>query len=41
MGMYVILSDGTERPLNIGFMRVSEMAGLERLLNEIVDYEHR
>jgi hypothetical protein len=35
MGMYVILSDGTEHPLNIGFMRVSEMKGLERLLNVI------
>jgi hypothetical protein len=35
MGMYVIIPDGTEHPLNIGFMRVSEMAGLEKLLNTI------
>ncbi len=36
MGMYVVLPDGTERPLNIGFMKVSEMAGLETLLNDLV-----
>ena len=35
MGMYVIFPDGTERPLNIGYMKVGEMAGLESLLNEI------
>jgi len=35
MGMYVVFPDGTERPLHIGFMRVGEMAGLERLLNEL------
>jgi hypothetical protein len=37
MGMYAILPDGTEYPLNIGFMRVSEMKGLEKLLNIIMD----
>ena len=35
MGMYVVLPDGTERPLNIGYMKVSEMAGLEELLNDL------
>lgn len=36
MGFYLILPDGDERPLNIGYMRVSEMAGLERLFNDVV-----
>jgi hypothetical protein len=35
MGMYVVFPDGTEKPLHIGFMRVGEMAGLEKLLNEL------
>lgn len=35
MGMYVILPDGEERPLNIGFIRISEMKGLEELLNNL------
>jgi hypothetical protein len=35
MGMYVVFPDGTEKPLDIGFMRVGEMAGLEKLLNEL------
>lgn len=33
--MYVILPDGTERPLNIGYMKVGEMGGLEELLNDL------
>jgi hypothetical protein len=35
MGMYAVSPDGTERPINIGFMRVGEIAGLEKLLNEL------
>lgn len=35
MGMYVVFPDGTEQPLHIGFMRVGEMVGLEKLLNEL------
>jgi len=37
MGMYAVLPDGSERPLHIGFLRVSEMEGLEKLLNEVAD----
>jgi|SRR5208282_2277295 len=36
MGMYLIDHNGMEYPLKIGFMRVSEMGGLEELLNDVV-----
>ena len=39
LGFYVLLPDGTERPLNIGFMRVGEMSALESLLNEIMCFQ--
>jgi len=35
MGMYVIFPEGTEKSLDIGFMRVGEMKGLEELLNSL------
>jgi hypothetical protein len=39
MGMYAMMPDDTQRPLNIGYMRVSEMQGLEKLLNEILNFK--
>ena len=38
-GFYVLLPDGTERPLVIGFMRVGEMHALESMLNDIACFQ--
>ena len=39
LGMYALLPDGTERPIDIGYMRVGEMRALESLLNDVLCLE--